>query len=763
MEPILTIDNLNSFGGNMLRQGDKSQLKYRLRDVGNKNLNISGKSCQVKMYGRNYTTVVYKTTTTVSSDNTVSFTIDNVLPKGTFYLEFTVGDYIFPTDHREFFEITPSGKGMEANIIEIVGVDAVVRKAVDLINEDPNLIIDEDKLVNDIISNTGIGNINEYYKAFNDLKPKAEQSITKSAEALTKSQNALNVANGIDAKATNALSLSESADTLSKSVQEQFNQVVIDGDSSVEAAQARVDTSGETNPTLKARLDKEYTEVTTQLVQTQTKVLRSTNAEIPLNIKTYDGFNQPTHPSVIYFDNRWNGYKYWMAYTPFPFNNDFYENPSIAVSHDGVSWEDFPGLENPLDSVTQEENDNRIYLSDTELVYNGTELELWYRWYNNQTQEEKLYRRTTVDGLNWTQKQMVYNRESGSQRFLSPTIIYDGGTYKMWFVTNSPFRVCYTESTNLTDWSPLIDIPINDGLLPWHISIFRENNGLYHIIINNFVSGTNGENIYWGTSSDGKSFENVQLILETPKKQNTWDNMYLYRASLIKVEGAYKLYYAAAGHRLNRETPRWGIGLVEGQSLTSLTPSKYYNENGEQEVVNLRGRNARFDLVTAQRTNIVTSDNEKPYLKFLHSGVSGAGIKTSDRSNALQVVNDKGNAVGGLEVGFFFVNRLRALINSINIDDTVHFNNSVYVNRTKKETENPEIRLKKTGSHAVALVSEENRVLRIKDENSDIGGHLKATTVILGNTVREVEGSIRYNTRTKKHQGYDGTTWHNLY
>ena len=107
MEPILTIDNLNSFGGNMLRQGDKSQLKYRLRDVGNKNLAISSKPCQVRMYGRNYTTVVYETSTTVSSDNTVTFTIDKVLPKGTFYLEFTVGDYIFPTDHKEFFEITP--------------------------------------------------------------------------------------------------------------------------------------------------------------------------------------------------------------------------------------------------------------------------------------------------------------------------------------------------------------------------------------------------------------------------------------------------------------------------------------------------------------------------------------------------------------------------------------------------------------------------------------------------------------------------------
>ena len=115
--------------------------------------------------------------------------------------------------------------------------------------------------------------ITDAMNEFNDLKPKAELSVSQSAEALTKSQNALNVANGIDAKATNALSLSESADTLSKSVQEQFNQVVIDGDSSVEAAQARVDASGQTNPTLKARLDKEHNEVTAQLAQIETQKL----------------------------------------------------------------------------------------------------------------------------------------------------------------------------------------------------------------------------------------------------------------------------------------------------------------------------------------------------------------------------------------------------------------------------------------------------------------------------------------------------------
>ena len=288
MSGILKLESLTK--GNTLKQGDKTPLKYKLFDADGEKLNIAGKSAKVRLAYPDFLTIGYeKDGLTVAQDDTVTFTIDKVIPAKLYHVEIIVDDkFIFPSRADESkFTVDKSSLGTEANIIEVVGIDAVVLKAVDLINDDPSLIIDEDKLVNDIISNTGIGNINEYYQAFNDLKPKAEQSISRSLEALSKSQNALNVANGIDAKATNALSLSESADTLSKSVQEQFNQVIIDGDSSVEAAQARVDASGQTNPTLKARLDKEHNEVTAQLAQTEQEVAKSVQSiAMPENIST---------------------------------------------------------------------------------------------------------------------------------------------------------------------------------------------------------------------------------------------------------------------------------------------------------------------------------------------------------------------------------------------------------------------------------------------------------------------------------------------
>lgn len=71
-----------------------------------------------------------------------------------------------------------------------------------------------------------------------------------------------------------------------------------------------------------------------------------------LDIKTYfAGRNQPTHPNVISFDTPWHGYRYYMAYTPYPYQNGFEENPCLAASNDLIHWETPAGLYNPLRPV----------------------------------------------------------------------------------------------------------------------------------------------------------------------------------------------------------------------------------------------------------------------------------------------------------------------------------------------------------------------------------------------------------------------------
>lgn len=100
----------------------------------------------------------------------------------------------------------------------------------------------------------------KYDESLRSGTDKLNASIEQSNSAISEAGVAKNTAN-------QAVSTSQEAVTKAESIQAQFNQVVIEGDSSVEAAQARVDTKNVAQPTLKARLDKDYNEVTAQLAQ----------------------------------------------------------------------------------------------------------------------------------------------------------------------------------------------------------------------------------------------------------------------------------------------------------------------------------------------------------------------------------------------------------------------------------------------------------------------------------------------------------------
>src|SRR5690606_19768157 len=95
------------------------------------------------------------------------------------------------------------------------------------------------------------------------------QGREKLNTAITDAETAKIVSGQADDKATQALAKSESTQT-------QLDTIVIDGDSSVEAAQARVSSTGTAYGTLKERLDTEYEEVTTQLEQKASQLDLST-------------------------------------------------------------------------------------------------------------------------------------------------------------------------------------------------------------------------------------------------------------------------------------------------------------------------------------------------------------------------------------------------------------------------------------------------------------------------------------------------------
>ena len=611
MAGILRLESLTK--GNTLRQGDLTLLKYRLFDADGDKLDISGKPATVRLMKNDFTFIAYeKEGLTVAPDDMISFNVNKILPGGLYHLEIIVDDkYIFPSRADEGkFNVDKSSLGAEITIIENAGIDAVVRKAVDLINDDPSLIIDEDKLISEIIANTSVGSIEEYYqeyrdaiKEYADLKPKAEQSISKSAEALTKSQNALNLANGIDGKATNALSLSESADTLSKSVQEQFNQVVINGDSSVEAAQARVDASGQTNPTLKARLDKEHNEVTTQLAEMENHEF--SNASGRLRIPSVYKTNQVMHPKVLKITSpRFGGtnYTYFMAFTSYPDSDRKTENPAVVASVDGIKWEYPTGVPQNLDDGFGKDSE---YNSDTHLVYRpdtGT-LECWYRYTNETTRIVRIKRRTTTDARTWTPEEVMLETNYDVDLVLSPAIIHQNGIYKMWYIAED--KMWYRESATGKSWSERIQKNVEtNGYKLWHLDVISTSGG-YEFLASAYTNDYYEQDLVHFASADNEVFNNFNVVM-TPSTNN-WDNQMLYRSTFLKEDSGYIVYYSARS-----KDNKWGTSLTTGKTMTSLNGSEQVAELMTVDEILLSGHNSWLNATSLSLKNNTGSFRQYP-------------------------------------------------------------------------------------------------------------------------------------------------------
>ena len=115
----------------LFRSGDKTPLKYRLFDADGENLNIAGKSAKVRLVYPDFLTIGYeKDVLTVAQDDTVTFTIDSVIPSRIYHVEIIVDDkFIFPSRADESkFTVDKSSLGTETNIIEIVGKDVLIRE-----------------------------------------------------------------------------------------------------------------------------------------------------------------------------------------------------------------------------------------------------------------------------------------------------------------------------------------------------------------------------------------------------------------------------------------------------------------------------------------------------------------------------------------------------------------------------------------------------------------------------------------------------------
>lgn len=290
-----------------------------------------------------------------------------------------------------------------------------------------------------------------------------------------------------------------------------------------------------------------------------------TCGECALDIRTYyAGKNQATHPSVVSFSEPWNGYKYYMAYTPYPYGNGSDENPCLAASNDLINWVKPEGLINPIAWCEETECDE---LKDPHLLYRKDldQLEMWYLGRIASSIEEKgplyCFRKISKDGLHWSKYEVVFC--FGTEVRVSPSVYWNGKSYDFWCISNKEKiggELYHMQSIDAQIWSELqkCDVPNSLETHMWHGSVSKYQNKYYLVWVGNGKKSKS--RIYFATSQDGIHYQDSRVIIQNDTK---W--AFLYRPSLIVENDRYFCFYGVV-----RYDGKWLISMSSGDNIEHL-------------------------------------------------------------------------------------------------------------------------------------------------------------------------------------------------
>ncbi|MCX7787879.1 MAG: hypothetical protein N2442_09300 [Spirochaetes bacterium] len=199
----------------------------------------------------------------------------------------------------------------------------------------------------------------------------------------------------------------------------------------------------------------------------------SVNQIYPLHIPTYEGTSQAVHPDIVPPDTQHPFYV--LAFTPYPFSYDEFENPSILISTDGIRFsEETEGINPLVPPPAIDHND------DPDLTYlNG-------RWYLVYLETLRPYRQnlvllSSIDRIHWESSILIsyqFTQEPKDPLIVSPSLLWDQSTWYLFYVNRSvtPYRIEYSTSKDIRSWDPKnVSIPTIEGMsfTPWHLDIFK--------------------------------------------------------------------------------------------------------------------------------------------------------------------------------------------------------------------------------------------------------------------------------------------------
>lgn len=305
------------------------------------------------------------------------------------------------------------------------------------------------------------------------------------------------------------------------------------------------------------------------------------NAANHMVTPTYDHSGQAVHPSVIDFKmefgvNNWGGFRYWMAFTPYPNFNYAHENPSLLVSTDGINWRNPPGLKNPI-APEPLVSLFAIYNSDPELIYDPAQnaLMLYWREYQRNGYEKIWVKKISSSCKESARILCVENKwQRGGSLVLSPTVWRQSPNQWYMWTTNGATLMQLSRSTDGISWSAREPCSTpwdtwNGGYIPWHVAAKPDYTGLKidFLIAGWPLKGTlyNCELFYATAPMSQPTHLSMPLhkpVLQAGGKSH-WDDGFIYRSSFVREAGDnpnYHIWYSSCS-----ENKEWHIGYTEGR------------------------------------------------------------------------------------------------------------------------------------------------------------------------------------------------------
>lgn len=276
---------------------------------------------------------------------------------------------------------------------------------------------------------------------------------------------------------------------------------------------------------------------------------------------------QGYHPKVIFFSKSFNGYKYWMAFTPYPKADSTKENPCIIASNDLIHWKTPQGLINPLDVPII--SNVYHYNSDTHLLFNEDtqNLELFWRYVNSL--EVIIYFKKSQNGIIWSKKEIFLTSKNRKKHdYLSPAIIYEKGIYRIWYISKGKIYYMEKRGKKFT-LAKILEVNYDGNYHSWHLDlIYNKQKKLYELITCAYIKNMRKiKSLFYSSSKDNISWSKFIFILGPAIGTSKFDSQGIYRSSLLFLKGTYYLFYSA--HDIDYNV---GIGIMFGRKISYLKP-----------------------------------------------------------------------------------------------------------------------------------------------------------------------------------------------